>query len=123
MLDIKFIRENPEVVKEAAESKNERCDIDAVLHLDKQKRETAIGDYEALFGSRNIDLNKVKERARYLSRSIRNVIAQVTIRRNRIDLRKDPEYSREIYELSEIGDPAVRHQFCTLRKYLWRVDA
>lgn len=69
---------------------------------DKQKRDTAIADYEVLFGSRNIDLNKVKERARYLSRSIRNVIAQVTIRRNRIDLKKDPEYSKEIYELSEL---------------------
>jgi len=73
---------------------------------DKQKRDTAIADYEALFGSRNIDLNRVKERARYLSRSIRNVIAQVTIRRNRIDLKKDPEYSKEIYELSEVQDPS-----------------
>jgi len=72
---------------------------------DKQKRNQAIADYEVMFGSNTIDLNKVRDRTRYLSRSIRNVISQVTIRRNRIDLKKDPEYSKEIYELSEVQDP------------------
>ncbi|MFC1897172.1 helicase-related protein [Chloroflexota bacterium] len=73
--------------------------------LDKQKRSKAIADYEVMFGSSTIDLDKVRDRTRYLSKSIRNVISQVTIRRNRIDLRKDPEYSKEIYELSEVQDP------------------
>ena len=72
---------------------------------DRQKRNKAIADYEALFGARTIDLDKVRERTRYLSRSIRNVISQVTIRRNRIDLKRDPEYSKEIYELSDVQDP------------------
>jgi superfamily II DNA or RNA helicase/HKD family nuclease len=73
--------------------------------LDKQKRNQAIADYETLFGSSTVDLNKIRDRTRYLSKSIRNVISQVTIRRNRIDLKKDPEYSKEIYELSEVQDP------------------
>ena len=73
--------------------------------LDKQKRNKAIADNEGMFGSNNVDLDKVRERVRYLSKSIRNVIAQVTIRRNRIDLKKDPEYSKEIYDLSEVQDP------------------
>jgi superfamily II DNA or RNA helicase/HKD family nuclease len=72
---------------------------------DKQKSNRAIADYEAMFGSSTVDLSKVRERTRYLSQSIRNVISQVTIRRNRIDLKKDPEYSKEIYELSEVQDP------------------
>jgi len=72
---------------------------------DRKKRESALNDYKALFGSDKIDLKKVTERTKYLSRDIRNVISQVTIRRNRIDLKKDPEYSREIYELSEVKDP------------------
>jgi superfamily II DNA or RNA helicase/HKD family nuclease len=72
---------------------------------DKQKRSQAIADYEVMFGSSTIDLDKVRDRTRYLSRSIRDVISQVTIRRNRIDLRKDPEYSKEMYELSEVQDP------------------
>jgi len=39
MLDINFLRENPNKVKEACEKKNVKCDVDAVLALDKKKRE------------------------------------------------------------------------------------
>ena len=39
MLDINFIRQNPQKVKEACEKKNVKCDVDAVLSLDKEKRE------------------------------------------------------------------------------------
>ncbi len=39
MLDIKFIRENPELVKKGIESKNEKSKVDEVLQLDKQRRE------------------------------------------------------------------------------------
>lgn len=72
---------------------------------DKQKRSRAIADYESLFGDDNVDLSKIKERAKNLSSSIRQVIEPVLIRRNRIDLKKDPIYSKEIYELSEVKDP------------------
>ena len=39
MLDLKFIRENPELVKQGIESKNEKSRVDEVLQLDKQRRE------------------------------------------------------------------------------------
>ncbi len=39
MLDINFIRENPEVVKNACKNKNANVDVDRVLELDKKKRE------------------------------------------------------------------------------------
>ena len=39
MLDIKFIRENPEKVKEAARNKRAKVDIDAALMLDTEHRE------------------------------------------------------------------------------------
>ena len=39
MLDIKFIRENPELVKQSVENKNEKSTVDEVLALDKQRRE------------------------------------------------------------------------------------
>jgi len=73
--------------------------------LDPENRSKAINEYELLFGSRTIDLSKVRERIKYLSQRIRSNIEQVTIRRNRLDLKKDPEYSKEIYDLSEIKDP------------------
>ena len=39
MLDLKFIRENPELVKKGIESKNEQSRVDEVLQLDKQRRD------------------------------------------------------------------------------------
>ena len=38
MLDINFIRENPEKVKKACENKNVQVSVDLVLDLDKEKR-------------------------------------------------------------------------------------
>jgi len=72
---------------------------------DKKRRDSALADYKALFGSEKIDLKQVTARTKYLANDIRSVISSVTIRRNRIDLKKDPEYSKEIYELSEVKDP------------------
>ena len=39
MLDIKFIRENPEKVKEGCKKKNVVCNIDQILELDAKRRE------------------------------------------------------------------------------------
>jgi len=39
MLDINFIRENPEVVKRAAEDKNVKVDVDELLEVDIERRE------------------------------------------------------------------------------------
>jgi len=39
MLDIKFIRENPEMVRQGAKAKNISIDLDALLKLDKDRRE------------------------------------------------------------------------------------
>jgi seryl-tRNA synthetase len=38
VLDIKFIRENPEMVKAAVKNKREKVDVDAFLELDKERR-------------------------------------------------------------------------------------
>ena len=39
MLDIKFIRENPDKVKKSCQKKQVKCDIDRVLELDKKRRQ------------------------------------------------------------------------------------
>ena len=46
MLDIKFIRENIEVVKEAVRNKNSKVDVDTVLVLDERRR-TLLQELEA----------------------------------------------------------------------------
>ena len=40
MLDIKFIRQNPEIVKQGCQKKQVKVDIDRVLEVDKKRRET-----------------------------------------------------------------------------------
>lgn len=52
MLDIKFIRENPELVKTAVRNKNESTDIDRILELDRQRR-NIIAEVEKLKALRN----------------------------------------------------------------------
>ena len=52
MLDMKLIREQPELVRSAAANKNEKCDLDAILTLDGRRRET-IRAVERLKAERN----------------------------------------------------------------------
>ncbi|MFZ5845716.1 MAG: serine--tRNA ligase, partial [Patescibacteria group bacterium] len=52
MLDIKFIRENLELVKQAAKNKNREVDWDGLLALDDRRREL-IGKVEELRSERN----------------------------------------------------------------------
>ena len=42
MLDLKFIRENPELVKAGAANKNQAIDIEKILNLDTQRREIIV---------------------------------------------------------------------------------
>jgi superfamily II DNA or RNA helicase/HKD family nuclease len=72
---------------------------------DPKKCEKAATYYSALFDTPSIDMKKVEERTHRLSKEIRAVIEPVTIRRNRIDLRRDPNYKEEISALSTIAAP------------------
>jgi len=42
MLDIKFIKENPNIVKDSCKKRGVKCDIDKLLKLDKEKREVQL---------------------------------------------------------------------------------
>jgi seryl-tRNA synthetase len=52
MLDLKFVRENPDIVKEAAKNKNESADVDKILELDIRRRDI-IAEVEQLKALRN----------------------------------------------------------------------
>ena len=70
-----------------------------------KKCKSAEAKYKALFGEGEIDLAKVKRRAKYLAKEIRDVIEPVTIRRNRLDLMNNPHYKKEVEELSKVAPP------------------
>ena len=60
MLDLKFIRENPDKVKEAIVLKNEKGDVDRVLELDQERRKV-IFEVENLKKDRNENSNLVAQ--------------------------------------------------------------
>jgi seryl-tRNA synthetase len=60
MLDLKFIRENPELVKEAIELKNEKGNIDQILEFDQERRKI-IYKVESLKKERNDNSNMVAQ--------------------------------------------------------------
>lgn len=68
--------------------------------LDPDKLRRAENHYQTLFGELPIDLENVHQRAKYLAAEIRKVLEPVLIRRNRLDLKNDPVYSKEVTELS-----------------------
>lgn len=73
---------------------------------DPEKRRRAQQLYENLFeDAGDIRMERVRARTKQLAVSIRARIEPVTIRRNRIDLLRDPKYSSEIASLSVVKDP------------------
>lgn len=58
MLDLRLIRENPDLVKQAVANKSEKCDIDGILELDRKRRDL-IGEKEALEAQKNKASKKI----------------------------------------------------------------
>lgn len=63
MLDIKFIRDNPEVVKEGAKNKGVKVDVDRLLEVDKKRREVlrASEDMKAQKNKATREISRTKE--------------------------------------------------------------
>lgn len=60
MLDLKFIRENVDKVKEAVKNKNEKADIDLILSLDEERR-TLLSQADELKHQRNVVSEKIAQ--------------------------------------------------------------
>lgn len=82
MIDIKFIRENSEKVKEVCKTKGDHADIDEILALD-EKRRSILGTVETLKKERNeaskkiAQLKKAKEDASAIIASMQEVSAKI----------------------------------------------
>lgn len=72
---------------------------------DEDKKAKAEDSYQKIFNELPINLNKVKQRLTFLSKEIRDVISPVTIRRNRLDLKENPDYADEVKDLSRVANP------------------
>jgi len=72
---------------------------------DKEKRDKAKNYYQSIFDSPEVNITKVVRKTHQLAKLIREVIEPVTIRRNRLDLQRNPNYKNEVKELSIVQNP------------------
>ncbi|WP_372518859.1 helicase-related protein [Candidatus Ruminimicrobiellum ovillum] len=77
---------------------------------ERNKKKELLKFYKQIFDEEIVTieqkhLRKVSNKAKELSRKIRAIIEPVVIRRNRIDLKENPLYSKEIQALSKVADP------------------
>lgn len=70
-----------------------------------RKNKKAKDLYREMFGEGEVNINIVRQETKSLANQIKHVISPVIIRRNRLDLKNDYVYSREVTELSEVIPP------------------
>ena len=75
MLDIKFIRENPELVRQAIANRQDTAPVDDILELDKQRRQK-VGELDSLRQQRKA-LSKEREKAQEKGRALRAQIQEM----------------------------------------------
>ena len=105
MLDIKFIRENPEKVKEGCRKKNVECDVNKILELDKRKREL-LGQIENLRAQKNLRSKEMfpirKSNREYQLEAIKNKLAEdesSKLTQKIVDIQIDLNRKKEIKNL------------------------
>jgi superfamily II DNA or RNA helicase/HKD family nuclease len=75
-------------------------------HEGDEKRARAERFYDQVFEAPlPINIQRVRAKAKQLAAEIRAVLEPVLIRRNRLDLKFDPIYSKEVTQLSNVEDP------------------
>lgn len=73
---------------------------------DTEKRKKAEDIYQNILNEQlPIDIQKVKRHTKVLSNEIKRTISPVVIRRNRLDLKQDYVYAKEVGNLSVVKDP------------------
>lgn len=124
MLDIKFIRENLELVKEAAKNKNREVDWEMLLKLDDRRREL-IGKAEGLRADRNANTDRekgkqIKQNLKVLEEELREIeekfgalmLTVPNVPDKSVPVGKDSSGNREVKrwgEIPEFGFPVKDH--------------
>ena len=83
MLDIKYIRENPELVKKAVADRRDSAPIDKILELDARRRQK-VGELDGLRAQRKT-VSREREKAQEMGRKLRADIQQLEEEVRRLD--------------------------------------
>ena len=97
MIDLKYIRSNPELLKEAVINKKEKADIDRILEIDEARRKLQF-DFDNLRSEQKKtsseipklkkagkDVSQVMERMKSLADELKNISAKLTESGNELD--------------------------------------
>jgi seryl-tRNA synthetase len=105
MLDMKFIRENPDLVKAGAQKKHIACDVDAILELDQNRREM-LQKIESLRSERK-NLSKAGgaggDDIRQKALEIKNTLAELEPKLDQVE----KQLRHQILLVPNIPDPRV----------------
>lgn len=107
MLDIAFIRENPELIKETSRQRNTSVDIDKLLELDRRKR-----DLQAQVEDLRMRRNELAAKSKGTKPSEENVRAGKELKTQLNDLEPQlaeviDEYKQELLKVPNINGPDV----------------
>jgi seryl-tRNA synthetase len=83
MLDLKFIRENPEIVRQALNNRHDSAPLDEILQLDMERRQK-VGELDNLRQERKA-LSKEREKAQEKGRALRVEIQSLEEEVRRLD--------------------------------------
>ncbi len=85
MLDLKFIRENPELVRQAIANRHDDAPVDEILRLDTERRQK-IGKLDSLRQERKT-ISKEREKAQERGRALRGEIQELEDEARKLDER------------------------------------
>jgi seryl-tRNA synthetase len=85
MLDLKFIRENPELVRQAIANRHDDTPVDEILRLDTERRQK-IGKLDSLRQERKT-ISKEREKAQERGRALRGEIQELEDEARKLDER------------------------------------
>lgn len=109
MIDIKLIRENPELVKDAARKKKMNVDIDALLALDAQRRALET-EFNELRSKQNKAGEQIAKAPKEQKAALSAEMGQLKSRLKEIDEQKvalDEQMRQMMLLVPQIPDPAV----------------
>lgn len=103
MLDLKFIRENPDLVRESIAKKNEYANLDLILELDEKRR----------------NIIREVERMKNLRNTVSNEIAN--LKKEKLDASKKIEEMRKVSDMIKEKDEELRQLEQKIRSELLRI--
>src|SRR4030042_2154720 len=101
MLDIKFIRENPDLVRQAIANRHDSAPVDDILKLDAERRQNIV-KLDTLRQERKT-VSKEREKAQERGRALRGEIQELEEESRRID----EKLSELLLQVPNIPQPDV----------------